>query len=332
MYRNACAAALTACLLGGLAAADTVVTFEDGAEGWSGPQGPGGGTVIETTGGNPDHNMHTVFNNFGIIFPNSTNANFVGDYTQFPTVTLSIDVRVLQVEFFGTPVSRPWLVELFDYDDPPVGYAGVSVWYKFADITSAAHGDWTTFEVMFDTSSIDLPPGWGGTGAEDPVTFEPMLPSDRTFQGVLAGIDEIVFTTYEPGFFYGFTDFELRLDNIAIATGGGAVPGEVPELTVDRGATDGEIVLSWSATCGVAEDYAIYEGTIGSWASHVIVACTDSGGDLTEEFTAGVGDRYYLVVPLDASNEGSYGLGNGTERLPAASACRATQNTNSCLP
>jgi hypothetical protein len=78
-------------------------------------------------------------------------------------------------------------------------------------------------------SSATLPAGWGGYGAEDPVTFEPELPADRTFASVLASVDEIRFTTYVPGYFYGFTNFDLRFDNITVA------PGPVPEPTTLAG-------------------------------------------------------------------------------------------------
>jgi len=57
------------------------VTFDDGAEGWVGPSGPGGSTSIESTGGNPGANLRTVFNNFGISFANDTSEAFLGDYT-----------------------------------------------------------------------------------------------------------------------------------------------------------------------------------------------------------------------------------------------------------
>ena len=60
-------------------AATTTVTFDNGLEGFGGPQGPGGTTGIEPTGGNPDANLHTVFNNFGIEFRTDTNTDFVGD-------------------------------------------------------------------------------------------------------------------------------------------------------------------------------------------------------------------------------------------------------------
>jgi hypothetical protein len=204
---------------------ETVITFDNGAEGMIGPSGPGGATNIDLLGGNPGANMHTVFSNFGITFRNSSNPAFIGDYTASGEVTISIDTKVESIDFFGSPVPRPWLVELRDYDDPEPGYPYTSVWYKFADIAEATHGNWQTFSITIaDTSSVDLPAGWGGYGAEDPETFEPILPADRTFTDVLAGIDEIAFTTYEPGFFFGETAFDLRIDNVALVTPASGIP------------------------------------------------------------------------------------------------------------
>lgn len=204
------------CLLASTVQAQVTVTFDNGAEGWSGPSGAGGATVIEATGGNPGAHLRTVFNDFGVTFVNSTNPAFVFDYSQEPTVSLSMDLKVEAIDFTGTPVPRPWLVELRDLDNPPSGFPWVSVWFKFADISQASHGDWTTFTVtVTDTSVSELPEGWGGFGAED-AQGNPMLPADRTFADVLAGIDAVAFTTLEPGFLFGFTDFDLRLDNIQI--------------------------------------------------------------------------------------------------------------------
>jgi len=322
-------------LLGSAASGDTIVTFDLGPEGWSGPQGVGGGTVIEATGGNPGANMHTVFSDFGITFRNTGNAEFVGDYTQSVAVTLSIDARFESIDFFGSPVPRPWLVELRDYDGPPPGYPYVSVWYKFADVSAATHGTWTTFAVTIaDTSSEALPPGWGGTGAEHPQTFEPMLPPDRTFTDVIDGIDEIVYTTFEPGFFFGETFFDARIDNVSIATAGTPVPGSVTRLQLSKSDTiAGDLVLSWDPSCGSGSvDYGIYEGLAGNWTSHVRTVCSDTGGDLTESITPGTGDRYYLVVPHDDTAEGSYGLASGgVERPPSLfPRCRGPQDTTDC--
>ncbi len=208
-----------ACLPAGTAVADSTVPFDSGPEGWQGPQGGGGTTVIDPAGGNPGANLHTVFNDFGITFANDTNAAFVFDYTTVGSVRLAHDLKVDAISFFGSPVSRPWLIELRDYDDPEEGFPWTSVWYKFGDVSAAEHGTWTRLSVtIFDTGAAALPPGWRGYGAED-AGANPILPPDRTFASVLAGIDEVAYTTLEPGFVFGFTDHDVRLDNLAIATG-----------------------------------------------------------------------------------------------------------------
>ena len=61
-----------------------------------------------------------------------------------------------------------------------------------------------------------LPAGWDGYGAEDS-TGMPYLPSDRTFASVLAGVDEVAFTTYVPGMVFGYTYFDVAVDNISIS-------------------------------------------------------------------------------------------------------------------
>ncbi len=198
----------------------TTVNFSAGSEGWSGPNvddGFGGGTAIESTGGNTDHYMHTVFNDFGITYINSTNSDFLGDFTHSQRVTISVDIRVENLDFFGGDVSRPWLVELRDFDTAQGGYPWTSVWYLFDNISEANNALWTNYSTgIFDPNAIELPAGWGGTGAEDPETFEPMLPAGVSFADVLSGVDVIVFTTLQPGFFFGFTDHTIGIDNIGV--------------------------------------------------------------------------------------------------------------------
>ena len=41
--------------------------------------------------------------------------------------------------------------------------------------------------------------------------------------------------------------------------------------------------VCWTDPCGAAQDYAIYEGTIGSWYDHSRIDCTDDGGDMEEQ-------------------------------------------------
>jgi hypothetical protein len=72
-----------------------------------------------------------------------------------------------------------------------------------------------------DTSATALPPGWGGTGDEDPVTFEPRLPAGRTWANVLANVDEIRITTMKPGYFYSANFWEAGFDNLLVTVGTG---------------------------------------------------------------------------------------------------------------
>lgn len=211
-------AALAAATVG--AAADTtIVTFDNGTEGWLGPQGFGGTTFIDPNdgvGGGPG--LRTQFNDFGITFRNNSNPAFIGNFAPYQQVTIGIDVKVQQIGTF-LPVSRPFLVELRDFDSAQGGFPWTSVYFLFEWISQDTHSEYTHFEVTItDPSSTELPTGWGGFGDEDPNTFEPRLPPGVTFADVLAGVDEIAFTTLLPGYFFTFDDYDLTLDNISITT------------------------------------------------------------------------------------------------------------------
>ena len=115
------------------------------------------------------------------------------------------------------------------------------------------------------------------------------------------------------------------------APGAGAVPdGDVvagTPLTVDRSGAD--VSLSWGAACGPAVDYAVYEGELADPGGLVSRLCT-TGGATTATITPLSDAAYFLVVPLSAGTEGSYGRdGAGNERAPAAAAC-ATQQIAAC--
>lgn len=241
--RNLVACTALSCIAPFAAAQTTTVTFSAGAEGWI---STGGATTLPGTGGNPDANLRTVFNNFGLTFVNSANPAFRGDFTTADSVTIAIDVRVENIAFFGSPVSRPWLVELRDTTNPPAGYPWKSVWFLFAPISAASTGSWTTFSVTFDPRATALPPGWGGYGAET-AGGEPILPPGTTFRDVLAGVDAMAFTTLQPGFVFGFTDFTVRLDNIRVTRTVAPRPGDLNgDGAVD--AQDIAVVLSsWGA-------------------------------------------------------------------------------------
>jgi len=96
--------------------------------------------------------------------------------------------------------------------------------------------------------------------------------------------------------------------------------GRVAGLAMAR--SGGNLSLSWSPSCSASDtDYAVYEGTLGSFTTHQSVDCS-TGGATSATIAPSPGDGYYLVVPRTASKEGSYGRrSGGTERPAAASAC-----------
>lgn len=117
------------------------------------------------------------------------------------------------------------------------------------------------------------------------------------------------------------------VDNVLVCTsenGAGWVPdgASVPgtQLTLDKSGPD--IALSWGPSCVAADsDYAIYEGTLGSFTSHTPRFCSTSGAT-TITFAPAVESSYYLVVPQSVDREGSYGADSaGNERPQSGSAC-----------
>jgi hypothetical protein len=76
-------------------------------------------------------------------------------------------------------------------------------------------------------------------------------------------------------------------------------------------------------------DYAVYRGTLGDFISHVPRRC--STGGFTSASMRTIDDAvYFIVVPLSASREGSYGVdGNGTPRPQGSSPCRQ-QSVGKC--
>lgn len=199
------------------AAPGTTTDFSKGDEGWyAGPAYDGNeGNWIDTSLGNGAPAMHTrYYETFGLNWLNSSNSSFVGDYTKYGSVTLGIDVLANSIQYMGTEVSRNMVVELRDYDNAQGGLPYTSVWYDLGEI-SAAKGGWQHLSVTIgDTASSVLPSGWGGYGSD---INEPSLPAGRTFADVLAGVDEIAFTTFVPGYFYGWTAYDVAVDNISIS-------------------------------------------------------------------------------------------------------------------
>ncbi|MCA9242717.1 MAG: hypothetical protein KDA32_02085, partial [Phycisphaerales bacterium] len=210
----AAVAGLTVCVAGA-----SSTTFANGIEGWGVFYDNDGflGDFLETEDGHPDENLRwTMVNTFGCTFKNTTNLNVIGDYSRYSDgVRLAVDIRVDDISYFGRQLTRNLIVELVDrIGDPNEFIQPVTVYYNLGPIRVGEPNDpntwfdlpqWQSFEVVIDdVTSTSLPPGWGGTGDEDPMTFMPILPARRTFADVLQNVDEIHFTTYEPGYFYAF--------------------------------------------------------------------------------------------------------------------------------
>lgn len=214
------AVALSTALFASTASA-SITTFDNGAtNGWgvffanNGTQGD----FIEQTGGQPGaHLRFTMQEMFGVSLINTTNSAVLGDYGKFTNgVTIGLDVKadLIKQSDTGFDRERNLILELIDLNPEGSAYPWVSVWTNLGVI--AGDIDWQRLETtIVNPLATALPAGWGGTGAENEFN-EPILPANRTFASVLASVDRIRFTTFEPGYNYGFTDFVIRYDNISV--------------------------------------------------------------------------------------------------------------------
>lgn len=109
-----------------------------------------------------------------------------------------------------------------------------------------------------------------------------------------------------------------QLRDFALLPPAGVVP---TALLVSR--SGNTVTLDWSASCAATDgDYAVYEGTLGSFTTHVPRLCS-TGGLETATFVPVAGNAYYLVVPRNEVSEGSYGLrSDGAERSASVASCR----------
>lgn len=100
---------------------------------------------------------------------------------------------------------------------------------------------------------------------------------------------------------------------------GGQVPGT--PLTVAP-AAGGDLRLSWGGSClGSDTDYEIYSGDMPNFTVYRPRVCSTSGA-VTWTLTPAAGNEFYLVVPRNATREGSYGTNSANvQRPPGGSAC-----------
>ncbi len=121
---------------------------------------------------------------------------------------------------------------------------------------------------------------------------------------------------------------------------GGNSPGRVPDGDAVPGAplqigkntlVAGNLDMTWAASCAPGgTDYSVQEGALGVWYSHGALLCT-TGGATSATIMPGAGDRYYLVVPMSAEREGSYGTDSaGAEHPRSGHRCRTERDTTPC--
>ncbi|MFM9997154.1 MAG: hypothetical protein ACKVU4_15300 [Phycisphaerales bacterium] len=248
-------AAWTAVGLTALATAATAQTvlmsedFEEGAGEWT----VNGIPTLFPGAGNPGQAIGLPYGDFwGVTLRNETPGSVVlGDLTRHGgALTFDLDVSVLQLNNWipkpMPPAWFPFVIEFVDYPEPGSIDPPVSVYYTGPGLPPTGTWGHYTFNVP-DTTSKTLPPGWGGTGAEHPVTLEPMLPPGRTYTSVLQNVNEMRFTTFVPGYFYIANFWEVVFDNVNVTVEGGTCYPDCNEsgnLTVaDFGCFQGKYVL-----------------------------------------------------------------------------------------
>lgn len=142
------------------------------------------------------------------------------------------------------------------------------------------------------------------------------------------------FVGYEPGSILitnnqgSPSSMTVLIDPVVEASRGA---GRITDLIVTK-ASPSILQLEWQPSCSADDDdYAVYSGEIGNFTNHSIETCS-TGGELTTNLSMPGENRYYLVVPIDGSDEGSYGQdSNGAER-PASIATCGTQRIESPCP
>jgi hypothetical protein len=115
--------------------------------------------------------------------------------------------------------------------------------------------------------------------------------------------------------------------------GGGHAPETGSDaLRLSRSA-GGELTLTWGPSCVTPNGFAVYEGVLGDWTSHLPRSCAAVP---PAAFFEPAGNAYFLVVPEmynfhPPDLEGSYGLlRDGSERPRGAQTCIPQQSIVAC--
>lgn len=217
--------------------------------------------------------------------------------------------------------------------DVPVNLGGME--YSRSDLVRLAAG----FSLYWDAEAAGVPLNANVVGADLDSAGELVITLDVPTRlggsdflpGQLVRWNGAAFSNY---FADGSWPASSQLRDFSFVPGAGTVPdgngaGEVP-LTVTS-AGGGSITLTWGTSCLSSDtDYAVYEGLIGNYYSHVPKFCTTVGAP-TKTFVPASSSSYYLVVPGNALSEGSFGLrSSGAERPPGVANCLPQVISTTC--
>ena len=91
------------------------------------------------------------------------------------------------------------------------------------------------------------------------------------------------------------------------------------------GVDAGSLSMTWGLPCNAAsvpnQDYAVYQGPLGDWSNLSILTCS-TGHDPSALIESIQPNMFWLIVPQNSANEGSYGRSSFGERAPAAVPCK----------
>ena len=196
--------------------------------------------------------------------------------------------------------------------------AARSVWYRF---TAPASGELQveTYGSAYDTILSVWSGGCGALVAEGCNDDAPGSTQSSLTVPVAKGVTYRIRVSSYTGI-GGVMGFSLQfLPGAGHVPDGFLYPGQELSVSMTPG---GELSLAWGPSClGTDTDSIVYEGRLGNFYSHVPVLCT-TGGALSAIVRPATDDTYYIVVPRNASREGSHGLtGAGAERPAGPGTC-----------
>ena len=301
-----------------------VETFDSGSAnegGWTfgGPSGSFPGS-----GGNPGAYLASGLLDTFAPMPRTTlvGSLFTGDFRKRGVSSIGLDLNTFQA---GSTGGRPLtLMLIHDNQTPGNPNDDTAAYFLGPNIPGTGQG-WVSYDFFVPSAETELPAGWlllNMGNIDDP--------ANHTWDEVIRDVDQVRYFYGDPTFFFIFQQWFLGLDNARITEAAcealaGAVPDgdEVPGTMLTIQKTPGtNLRLFWGVSCqGCDTDYGVYEGSLGNYYDHSLNSCS-SAGVAAKVVIPAAGSTYYLVVPSNGLNEGSYGRDSeGAERPPGGAVC-----------